>query len=187
VPDVLVAPVGDGPTLSALAKAFRELRACGAGDRIPRLIGVQASGSAPLVTAWETGRTPAAVEPSTIADGIAVAEPIGGALALRDVRQSRGALLAATDEAILADMRELASRAGVLAEPAGAAAFAGLRAALEQGVVGRDEETVVLVTGSALKTPQFMGRPDEAPDAVEIQGSLAEVEQVLGGGGLHRR
>jgi threonine synthase len=187
VPDAVVAPVGDGPTLSALAKGFAELRACGASNRVPRLIGVQASGSAPLVAAWETGRTPAAVEPSTIADGIAVGAPIGGALALRDVRQSRGAFLAVSDEAILAAMRELASRAGVLAEPAGAAAFAGLRVALDRGVVGPAEETVVLVTGSALKTPQFIGRQDEAAEVAEVRGSLAEVEELLGGGGPARR
>jgi threonine synthase len=182
LPATVVAPVGDGPTLSALAKGFRELRACGATDRLPRLIGVQASGAAPLVAAWETGRMPQALEPSTIADGIAVATPIGGAQALSDVHETGGAFLAVGDDAIREAMRELASRAGVLAEPAGAAAFAGLQAALERGTVGRDEETVVLVTGSALKTPQFLGDPAQAAKTVEIEGTLAEVERALAAG-----
>jgi threonine synthase len=110
--------------------------------------------------------------------GIAVADPVGGALVLRDVRDTHGAFLAVSDEALLDAMRELASSAGVLAEPAGAAGFAGLKVALEQGLVDRREEVIVLMTGSALKTPQFIGGPGEA---VEVQGLLEEVEPALGG------
>ena len=94
----------------------------------------------------------------TIADGIAVTAPVAGALVLRDVRESGRGLLAVTDDdALLRAIRELASRGGVVAEPAGAAAFAGLNVALDRRLIDRDEEVVVLVTGSALKTPQFLG------------------------------
>jgi threonine synthase len=83
---------------------------------------------------------------------------VAGALVLPDVRESGRGLLAVTDDdALLRAMRELASRGGVVAEPAGAAAFAGLNVALDRRLIDRDEEVVVLVTGSALKTPQFLG------------------------------
>ncbi len=56
VPDVVVCPVGDGPTLSAIAKGFRELTLCGAADRVPRILGVQSEGCQPLKRAWESGQ-----------------------------------------------------------------------------------------------------------------------------------
>lgn len=176
VPDAVMAPAGDGPTLAALAKGFRELQACGAIDRLPRMIGVQASGCAPLVAAWEEVGQAEAAPVGTIADGIAVAAPVAGALALRDVRDTGGAFLAVGDEDLLAAMRELAAQGGVLAEPAGAAAFAGLKVALEGRLLDRREEVVVLVTGSALKTPQFL---DGSEGAEEIEGAIGEVEEAL--------
>ncbi|MEO3928563.1 pyridoxal-phosphate dependent enzyme [Micromonosporaceae bacterium B7E4] len=149
VPDVMVAPVGDGPTLAALAKGFDELLACGAIGRVPRLIGVQAAGCQPLVCRWE-GRSPlrADVDPAaTVADGIAVDRPVAGALALDAVRRSGGAMVAVSDDELLGAVRGLASGAGVDCEPAGAAALAGLRAALSRGLVDRAEAVAVLVTG----------------------------------------
>ena len=84
------------------------------------------------------------------------------------------------DEDLLAAMRELAAKGGVLAEPAGAAAFAGLTVALERRLVDRGEEVVVLVTGSVLKTPQFL---DGSEEAEEIEGSMGEVEKALANAG----
>lgn len=153
VPDVMVIPVGDGTTLSAIAKGFRELVACGVADRVPRLIGVQAEGYQPLRKAWYG-------EPcklgKTIADGIAVADPANAPTALRDVKETGGSFVAVSDDAILHAIKVLASRAGVVAEPAAAAGLAGLEVALDEGEVMSDERVVVLVTGSGLKTPQFL-------------------------------
>lgn len=176
VPDVVVVPVGDGPTLSAVAKGFRELCACGVTRRVPRLLAVQAAGCQPLKRAWETGGPIEAVEPHTIADGIAVSVPISGRLVLRDVRETRGAFVAVEDSEMLDAIRQLATLAGILAEPAGAAALAGLRQMLEAGLVGRNERVVVLVTGSGLKTAQFL-RSERT--TLEVSGSLDEVEALL--------
>jgi threonine synthase len=156
IPDVVVVPVGDGPTLSGMAKGFRELVACGAADRVPRLIGVQAEGCQPIRRAWETGQSIRPTIGRTIADGIAVNRPIAGAAAVRAVVSTDGAFVAVSDEQMLDAMRLLATRAGVLAEPAAAASLAGLRVAIEEGRVDPSEAVVALITGSSLKTPQFL-------------------------------
>lgn len=178
VPDAVIVPVGDGVTLSALAKGFRELLACGATTRIPRIVGVQAAGCQPIKRAWETNAPLRDVVPATIADGIAVGSPVGGATALRDVRQSRGGFVAVSDDEMLAAVRTLATKAGTLAEPAGAAAVAGLVRALDVGLAVRDETLVVLVTGSGLKTPQFL-RP--AAMAIQVRANLNDVRRAIRG------
>ena len=175
-PDVVIVPVGDGPTLNGITKGFRELVECGVAGRVPRVVGVQAEGCQPIKLAWETNSRIRAVQPATVADGIAVGAPISGAMALRDVRQSGGGFVAVSDAEILAAVRMLAIRAGVLAEPAGAAAVAAIRRAAVEGLVGRGERVVVLVTGSALKTPQFL-RPSAGP--FEVRASLDEVQRAV--------
>ncbi|MET7345658.1 pyridoxal-phosphate dependent enzyme [Streptomyces sp. NPDC058369] len=149
-PDVVLVPVGDGPTLCGLAKGFRELLLCGAIDRVPRLIGVQAANCRPLVRAWLGEPADAQDHGPTIADGIAVTEPSIGPLALQDVRDSDGAYVAVTDEDLQRAVSVLARSAGVGSEPAGAACLAGLWKALELGHVERTETAVLLVTGREL-------------------------------------
>lgn len=176
-PDAVVAPVGDGTTLSALAKGFREFARCGAAGSVPRIVGVQAEGCQPVKKAWETRSALEAVQPSTIADGIAVGAPASGTMAVRDVRDSGGGFVAVPDDEILAAVRTLATQGGVLAEPAGAAAFAGVRRAVQEGLVDPAATVVVLVTGSGLKTPRFL-TPVAPP--LEVHADLSEVEGALG-------
>ncbi len=176
VPDAVVVPAGDGVTLSAMAKGFRELVACGVARRIPRIVGVQAEGCQPIKRAWETRSTLEPVRPATIADGIAVGTPVCGPVAVRDVRESGGSFVAVADAEMLEAVQVLAIRAGVLAEPAGAAALAGLERALAAGLVRANEHVVVLITGSALKAPQHLV---PALDALEIGADLHEVERAL--------
>lgn len=173
VPDVVVVPVGDGPTLVGVAKGFRELVACGAADRMPRLIGVQAEGCQPIRRAWQSGDAIQPASARTIADGIAVARPIAGSAAIRCVRSTGGAFVAVREEQMLDAMRLLAARAGILAEPAAAASLAGLQVAVEEGRIDPGERVVVLISGSSLKTPEFLqpaGRVVEAePDIDELR------------------
>ena len=176
VPDVVIVPVGDGPTFSAMTKGFRELVACEAADRLPRMVGVQAENCQPLKRAWETGGRVESVAPRTFADGIAVGAPIGGELVLRDVRETGGGFVAVSDEEMLDAVRMLASRGGIVSEPAGAASFAGLEAALKAGMVGQDELVVAHVTGTGFKNPDYL-LPETSP--FEIGATLEEVEQVV--------
>ena len=172
-----MAPVGDGVTLAALAKGFRELIACGVTARLPRIIGVQAEGSAPIARAWATDRPLEAIEPNTLADGIAVGAPVSAGEVLRDVRASGGGMVTVSDETLLDWIGILAREAGLLAEPAGVAGTAGVAAALEQGLLDRSERVVALVSGTLLKTLQF-ARPTRKP--IEVEGELGELERALG-------
>ena len=175
VPDVVVVPVGDGTTLSGIGKGFRELIACGVSDRGPRLLGVQAEGCQPLKRIW-AGEEP--VESvGTIADGINVSYPINGVTAVRDVRDSGGAFIAVSDDAIRAAISTLSHNGGVLAEPAAAAGFAALEPALEAGLLAPDEHIVVVITGSGMKTLHYL-QPGGAEYVVEGH-DVSEVEQAL--------
>lgn len=177
MPDSMVVPVGDGPTLVALDKGFTELVECGLASRRPRLIGVQAERCQPLVRSWlgEPAR-PAQLDPAaTIADGIAVVRPAIGDAVLEAVGRSGGAMVAVTDEALLDAVGALAGRAGVGAEPAGAAALAGLRRALDAGLVEGAETVVLLVTGREVKAA---GPP--TPGRTAVVDRLDEVERILG-------
>lgn len=177
VPDVVVIPLGDGPTLSAMVKGFRELMACGATDRLPRIVGVQAEGCQPVKEAWDTGKAVSSVKPQTVADGIAVGAPVSAGLVLRDVRETGGGFVAVSDEAMLAALQTLAATGGIVAEPAGAVAFAALKPAIEAGLIGEDEVVVAHITGTGLKNPQYL---QSEKSSLEVEGTLEEVERVVG-------
>ena len=136
-PTSMVVPVGDGPTLVALDKGFDELVRCGLADRRPRLIGVQARPLPAAGAGLARGRAgPAQLDPAgTVADGIAVLRPAIGDAVLAAVGRDGGGMVAVDDDALLRAVDALAARAGVGAEPAGAAALAGLHRALEVGLV----------------------------------------------------
>ena len=178
LPDVMIVPVGDGPTLVALDKGFGELVSCGLAARQPRLIGVQAERCQPLVRAWlGEPAGPAELDPAaTVADGIAVVRPAIGDAVLDAVRRGGGGMVAVTDDALLSAVATLAGRAGVGAEPAGAAALAGLESAVERGLVDRLETVVLLVTGREVKAT---GPAD--PGRVAVVERLDEVERALAG------
>ncbi|QIN81951.1 threonine synthase [Rubrobacter tropicus] len=176
VPDAIILSVGDGPTYSAMVKGFRELVACGATEKLPRVVGVQAEGCQPLARAWRTGSPVRSVRPRTVADGIAVGAPVSAALVLRDARETGGGFVTVSDGEMLEAIGTLASGGGIVAEPAGAAAFAGLSKAVSGGLISEDEETVVHVTGTGLKNPQYL-RP--TTEAAIVRAGLEEVEAVL--------
>jgi threonine synthase len=154
VPDVVVVTVGDGNILAGVHKGFTDLFRLGWITRIPRLIGVQAEGSSPLVSAWLAGQPAAAMQPvdaQTLADSISAGLPRDRSKALRAVRQTGGAFVAVPDAAILTSIPALARLTGVFAEPAAAAAYAGCRRAIELGYIGAGERVLLLLTGSGLK------------------------------------
>jgi threonine synthase len=179
VPDLMVVPVGDGPTLVALEKGFAELVSCGLADRRPRLIGVQAERCQPLARAWLGAPAgPAELDPAaTVADGIAVVRPAIGDAVLEAVRRGGGGMVAVSDDQLLGAVASLARWAGVGAEPAWAAALAGLEQAIEGGLADRSETVVLLVTGREVKVgaaPADLGR-------VAVVERLDEVERALAG------
>jgi threonine synthase len=167
-PDVVVVSVGDGNIFSGLAKGFRDLQDLGWIPRIPRLIGIQAEGSAAVYNAFARGADH--IEPvhaETLADSISVDLPRDGERALRAASQSGGFFLTVGDEAILAAIRDLGKIEGVFVEPAAAAAYAGLVSAVEQGRLERDSRIVVLLTGSGLKDVRAAMKAAGEPTVIE--------------------
>jgi len=184
-PDAILIPVGDGCIIGGIHKGLRDLAALGWIDQMPRLIGVQAAGSSPLVDAWERGLEGWDMEPveaHSIADSIVAGLPRDRIKALRAVRETGGAFIRVDDAEILAAIPALAQGCGVFAEPAAAAAYAGLVKAVAQGLVGSDEQAVVLATGSGLKdVASAMKAIKEQPAVVEP--TLADVKRAMGIGG----
>ena len=154
VPSAVMVSVGDGSIIGSLYKGFQELLELDWISDIPRLIGVQAEGSSALYQAWSKGLDAAAMiaaNAETVADSISADLPRDRAKALRAVRESNGAFITVSDEAILQAIPDLAQRTGIFAEPAAAAAFAGTREAVSQNLLGSDDEIVILSTGNGLK------------------------------------
>ncbi|NOX37906.1 MAG: threonine synthase [Calditrichaeota bacterium] len=179
VPDYVFVPVGDGCIIQGMWKGFRDFYHLGFIDRLPRLIGVQAAGSAPLVTAWEKGQdTVEPVEPRTFADSIAVGVPRDQVKALKAVRESGGRFIAVEDDAIRQAMALLARVGGIMAEPAAAAAFAGLRKMVLENLLPSHSTVLVQITGSGLKDIDGVFQAvRQSP--IRIENSLAAVERAL--------
>jgi len=184
-PDVILIPVGDGCIIGGIHKGLRDLAALGWIDRVPRLIGVQAAGSSPLVDAWERGLEGWEMEPveaHSIADSIVAGLPRDRIKALRAVRQTGGAFIRVDDDEILAAIPALARGCGVFAEPAAAAAYAGLVRAVAERIVSADDRVVVLATGSGLKDVASAMKAVARQPAI-VEPTLAAVEKALGTGG----
>ena len=176
-PDRIFVSVGDGNIISGLHQGLLDLAKLGWIEAMPKLMGIQATGAAACYAAWAAGADEVAPAPAqTIADSISVDLPRDGRRAIRSVRQTGGAFVTVSDDDILAAMRALAQEVGIFAEPAAAAAYAGLAAAVRAGQVGPDERVVVVITGSGLKdVPSAM---KAAPAAHVIEPNLDAVRQA---------
>ncbi len=176
-PLTVFVPVGDGNIISGIHKGFKDLLELGWLARLPRLIGVQARGSAAIANAFHANTEDIApVSARTIADSISVDLPRDGVRALRAARETGGTYLTVSDEDILKAVAAL-GQLGIFAEPAGAAAYAGLVRAMAEGVVKKDEPVLVLNTGSGLKDVKAAMRAvGEAPI---IEPSLKALKRVL--------
>jgi len=152
VPDSVLVPTGDGCIISGVYRGFEDFYRLGMIDRIPRMIAVQAEGSPAIVRALEGDGIVRPYPAQTVADGISVSLPRNGAMAVKVIRESGGFGITVSDQEILAAEKELAKLTGVFAEPSGAASYAGLVRLLRDGRIERDERTVLLVTGSGLKS-----------------------------------
>jgi threonine synthase len=143
--------VGDGNIISGIHKGFKDLHVIGLIDEVPRIFGIQSTGSAAIANAYAEGTEQIeAVEADTLADSISVNLPSDGLRALRAATQTGGAYIAVSDEAILDAITALGS-VGIFSEPAAATAYAGLVQAVQDGLIAPDDPVVVLNTGSGLK------------------------------------
>ena len=156
LPDAIFYPTGGGTGLIGMWKAFDELEAIGLiGPERPRMYAIQAEGCAPMVRAFEAGEEFATrwEGAATMATGIRVPKAVGDFLILRAVRDSGGAALAVSEEAIAAGVRDAAEADGMLLCPEGGAVLAGWRLALERGLVSADEQVMLFNCANGNKYP----------------------------------
>ena len=180
VPDVVVVSVGDGNIIAGVYKGFYDLVQLGWIERIPRLIGVQAEGSAALYHAWKDGISAQDMRPidaHTVADSISAGLPRDRAKALRAVKQTQGAFVTVCDEAIIAAIPRLARLTGVFAEPAAAAVFAGVQLAVQSGLINTNESVALVITGNGLK--DIKHAQQSVAQALRVQPSIDSVRQAL--------
>lgn len=170
-------PVGDGNIISGIHKGFKDLEQLGWLPKMPRLFGIQSEGSAAVANAFfaKTDRiTPVAAD--TIADSISVDLPRDGTRAVRAAIQTNGAYLTVPDSEIIRAIGELGP-VGIFAEPAGATAYAGLKKALQSGIVSADSPVLVLLTGNGLK--DIKAAMQAVKEAPVIEPSLSALKKLL--------
>jgi threonine synthase len=170
-PDYLVLPVGNAGNITAYWKGFREYHAAGRTTRLPRMVGAQAEGAAPIVNGHPVA------DPKTVASAIRIGNPASweGATSARD--ESGGMIAAVTDTEILSAQITLANSEGLFAEPASAAPLALLFRLVRDGKIEKDSTTVVVLTGSGLKDPDAALKNVEPP--IELDGDARTLAKVL--------
>lgn len=158
-PDVLVLPVGNAGNITAYWRGFAEYHAAGRITARPRMVGVQATGAAPLVDGRPVER------PQTVASAIRIGKPASWQGAVAAASESGGRFVKVGDDAILAAQEQLAVEEGILVEPASAAALAGLHALAEAEPL-RGGTVVCVLTGHGLKDPHALPRAAPLPPPV---------------------
>ncbi len=162
-PDYLAIPVGNAGNISAYWKGFKEYKAAGKAGSLPKLLGFQAEGAAPIV------RGEVVTNPETVATAIRIGNPASWNLAAQALRESEGFITAESDADILKAYRLLASSEGVFAEPASCITVAGLIRAYEEKKVPVGSRVVCVLTGNGLKDPDVaiaFGRGADGADSL---------------------
>jgi threonine synthase len=169
-------PVGNAGNYTAYHRGYTEELAVGATQRMPRMFGFQAEGSAPIVLGHIVK------DPDTIASAIRIGNPASWELAIAAREDSNGYFGAISDEKILQAHRILSAEVGIFVEPASAISVAGLLERAEAGEIPRDSTVVLTVTGHGLKDPQWALRAADGSDVkpTVVPVDAAEVASVLG-------
>jgi len=172
-PDVLCIPVGNAGNISAYWMGFQQFHGLGKAARLPRLMGFQAEGAAPLVNGAVVKN------PETVATAIRIGDPVRGEQAMAAMRESGGQVDSVTDDEILAAYRMLAADEGVFCEPSSAASVAGLIKAHAAGRLQTGERVVCVLTGNGLKDPDTAIA--QSGRIIEIPADFAAAEHALYG------
>ncbi|MDK2882025.1 MAG: threonine synthase [Bacillota bacterium] len=159
-PDVLALPVGNAGNITAYWLGFKAYREAGKIKSLPRLLGFEAAGAAPIVAGHPISN------PQTIATAIRIGNPASWDKAVRAAAESGGSIEAVTDEEILAAYRLLAREEGIFVEPASAAGVAGVLKKAGDGTFKGNEKIVCVLTGHGLKDPELAVKESPAPRVV---------------------
>jgi threonine synthase len=181
VPDCFVVSMGSGGTIYSLWKGFKELHALQKIDRLPRMIGVQASGCAPIVEAAVKNESVMVdvPEPYTHALGIFVRNPVNGLNALHAIKDSGGVAVSVKDSEIFVAEQEIARLEGIFAEPSSSATTAALKKLVDEGTVDAGESVVCLITGSGLKATDMLQELAKKRKTAGVGLELSTKEKIL--------
>jgi threonine synthase len=179
-PDRIIVPVGNAGNISAIWKGLTEFYKLRFIKVLPKMTGIQASGSAPIVEAIKTGsdKIIPVEDPETVATAIRIGAPVSWKKAVNAIRESHGTAETVTDEEILDAQKMLARIEGIFVEPASASSIAGLKKLVDNSVVGKDERVVCVATGHGLKDPETAIKQCEKP--IEVDAEISAIEQALG-------
>jgi len=178
LPEQIVVPVASGAQLVKIDKAFRELIATGlVEEKSYRVFGAQASGCAPVASAFRAGHDVVhPVRPTTIAKSLAIGNPADGPYVLDVVRRTGGAVADVSDDELVDAIRLLAATEGIFAETAGGVTLAVLRNLLSSGQIDPTARTVIINSGDGLKTPDAIA--GTLPSITPIQPTLDAFEAL---------
>ncbi|HXW38700.1 MAG TPA: threonine synthase [Acidimicrobiales bacterium] len=170
-PDVHCIPVGNAGNITAYWKGYLEFKQAGRSSRLPRLLGFQAAGAAPIVLGHVVDN------PETVATAIRIGNPASWYAATSAAAESNGAIAAVTDEEILDAYRFLAAEESVFCEPASAASVAGLLRVAAEDALPRPCRVVCVLTGHGLKDPDIAISQISVPTAVDadLRAVLAQL------------
>ena len=170
-PDFLCIPVGNAGNITAYWAGFQEAAARSMSTRLPRMMGFQAAGAAPIVL------DQIVEDPQTVASAIRIGNPASWKSAVLAREESGGAIDSVTDDEILTAYSRLAREEGIFCEPASAASVAGLiKLASTTDLSGRS--AVCVITGNGLKDPDTARRFEA--QTIEVRADLAAIETALG-------
>jgi threonine synthase len=178
IPEVLAVPMGNCGNISAIWKGFWEFRAAGLTSSSPRMFGIQAEGASPVVNMLRKGavKFEPVLNPETVATAIRIGNPVNWPKAVNAIKDSDGLFNSVSDTEIIEAQRLIAYMEGIGVEPASAASVAGVKKAVEEGLLDKSAEVVCVCTGHLLKDPEEVlkvcGRPVEIPPDLKAVSEL---------------
>jgi threonine synthase len=178
VPDWVIVSMGSGGTIYSLWKGFKELKQLGLTCSLPRMIGVQTEGCAPIVNELTGQSSSKFCNPSTRALAILVGEPLQSELAIKAIQESNGLALTVSDADILTAELQVAKLEGVFAEPASAATVAALQK-LKADRISSDSSVVCLITGSGLKATDVLQAMTKKQKTAGLGLAVSTKEKIL--------
>ena len=183
LPRGIIYPTGGGVGMIGMWKAFDEIEELGwIGSERPKMVTVQATGCAPIVKAWEEGKSVSEIwtGAATFAAGLRVPKAYGDYLILDILRKSHGTAVAATDEEILAATRHWASTEGIFAAPEGASSLVAYRKLLASGFFSESDQVVLFNTGSAYKYLDMIEAQEKKERAVSSTPAARNIGGIIG-------
>jgi len=173
-PDFNFIPVGNAGNITAYWKGYKEYKSKGKITKLPKMMGFQASGSAPIVCGHPIEN------PETIATAIRIGNPASWEKAEEARDESGGCIRDVTDREILNSYKLLASRDGIFVEPASAASVAGLLKLIEEGYFKdcNNIKVVAILTGHGLKDPDIAMKESQEP--IEVEADIEKIINIAG-------